>query len=100
MWLKVYGHAFKPTAHAQRAELAKLTSGIDIRVIQVYSNIYASGIDTVRRVIFEGSKFRGCSINFIFASQIFAGRGMLATPTKWRLLVALGWVICRCGHAH
>ena len=45
MWLKVYGHAFKPTAHAQRAGLAKLTSGIDIRVIQVYSNIYASGID-------------------------------------------------------
>ena len=40
---------------------------------------------TVRRVIFEGSKFRGCSINFIFASHIFAGRGILATPTKWRL---------------
>ena len=46
VWLKVYGHAFKPTAHAQRAELAKLTSGIDSRVIQVYSNIYASGIDS------------------------------------------------------
>ena len=44
---------------------------------------------TVRRVIFKGSKFRGCSINFIFASQIFAGRGILTTPTKWRLLLAL-----------
>ena len=56
--------------------------------------------NTIRRVIFEGSKFCGCSINFIFASQIFAGRGILATPTKWRLLVALRWMACRCGHAH
>ena len=49
-------------------------------------------VGTVRRVIFEGSKFRGCSINFIFASQIFAGRGTLTTPTKWRQSVTLRWM--------
>ena len=66
----------------------------------LYTHTHTGCCYTVRQVIFEGSKFRGCSINFILAGQIFAGRGILATPTKWCLLVALRWMACWCSHAH
>ena len=64
------------------------------------SNSFPPDLPTVQQVIFESSKFRGCSIHYIFESQIFAGRGILTTPTKWRRLVALRWMACWCGHAH